>query len=166
MEVKWCSLIGVSGYCLWGRKTRSNQGFQVLPPSVAVTPISRTPPLTGFHVPRTSVSVAWSTPLRTISPASNCAFDHQQLAPIGHPSLVPYFSGCVVNTETLTLMSVGGLVVLPQHAAIEDEIYLSARDLGGRIVDVKRIPVADPEVKLAILASSTGCGFRRICRGC
>jgi len=38
---------------LWGRNKRSNHGFHVLPPSVEVTAVSRTPPLTAFHAPRT-----------------------------------------------------------------------------------------------------------------
>ena len=40
-------------HSLWGRNKRSNHGFHVLPLSVEVTAVSRTPPCAGFHVPRT-----------------------------------------------------------------------------------------------------------------
>ena len=43
-------------HSLWGRNKRSNHGFHVLPLSVEVTAVSRTPPCAGFHVPRTRVS--------------------------------------------------------------------------------------------------------------
>ena len=35
---------------LWGRNKRSNHGFHVLPPSVEVTAVSRTPLRAGFHI--------------------------------------------------------------------------------------------------------------------
>ncbi len=59
-----------ANHSLWGRSKRSNHGFHVLPPSVEVTAVSRTPLRAGFHIcgqefPR---PLRGPTPLKTISP--------------------------------------------------------------------------------------------------
>src|SRR5215475_5963511 len=58
----------VKVYGLCGRNMRSNQGFQVLPLSLETNAVSRTPPSTGFQMPRTRFGSAElaSSPVITI----------------------------------------------------------------------------------------------------
>lgn len=83
------------------------------------------------------------------------ALEYQQPASIRHPSLVPDFSGCVVDTEALAFHPVRVLIVFPQNASIEDLIHARSSDHRVWIVDVKRIPIAAPEVELAVLGRRT-----------
>jgi len=47
-------------------------------------------------------------------------------------------------------------VVLAQNAAIKYAIHSDTRHLGSRIINIKDIPVADPEVKLSMLRCDAG----------
>jgi len=51
------------------------------------------------------------------------AFDDQQLASIGYPTLVPHLSQCI-DTEALTLQTVCALMFFPQDAPIEYAIHM------------------------------------------
>ena len=89
------------------------------------------------------------------------AFDNKQLASIGHPnSGARPFSQSVIDSETLTFVSIRAFVVLPQDAATEYEINSGARDL-GRAANIKRVPITDPKLKLPVCRRSTGSGCGR-----
>jgi hypothetical protein len=83
------------------------------------------------------------------------AFDHEQSASVCDPTLMPRFSGGVVNTEALTFRSVRGLIILMHDAAIENAIDSNPRDRGGWFVGVKGIPITKPEIKLSIFGPRT-----------
>ena len=61
---------------------------------------------------------------------------------------------------TLTLVSVCTFLVFAQDAAIQDAINLGVRDLGGRVVEIKRVPITNPEIKLSVLGSRAGHGWQ------
>src|SRR5258708_30801575 len=50
------------------------------------------------------------------------AFNDEELAAIGDPSLMPHSSRVIVNTEALAFVAVDALVVLVNNAAIENAI--------------------------------------------
>ena len=57
-------------------------------------------------------------------------------------------------------MSICTFVVLAQDAAIQDAIYAGARHPDRRAVDVERVPITNPEIKLIILGRGARRGFR------
>jgi hypothetical protein len=93
--------------------------------------------------------------------ALQAAIELQYLAPICYPTLMPASARRVVDTETLTFVALGVLVVFPQNATIQDAIHVDPRHLLGRIVDVEHVPITNPEIELTVFRSGTG---RTLCR--
>src|SRR5262245_8931422 len=79
------------------------------------------------------------------------ALDHEQPSSIRYPTLMPDFSGCIVNAETLAFVTARVLVVLAQNATIEYGSHSDARDPGSWMINIKNIPIPDPEVELPML---------------
>src|SRR5258707_15846957 len=85
------------------------------------------------------------------------AFNDEELAAIGDPSLMPHSSRVIVNTEALAFVAVDALVVLVNNAAIENAIDAhtcvfcgGGQEEGG--------PIAKPEVESGVLKRSCGGG--------
>src|SRR5215469_6799535 len=83
------------------------------------------------------------------------SLDDEQLAAIGHPTLVPGFSGSIVDAETLTSLPGCVLIVLMHDAAIEQAG--NADPCRGRwAVVLEGVPIPQPEIELPVFRRRAG----------
>ena len=76
---------------------------------------------------------------------------------------MPNPSRRIVQTETLSFQAVCAFIVFTQDAAIEYAIHASPRD-DGCLAGFERVPVTEPEIKLAVLRTRTEGWFCELLR--
>src|SRR6266542_6921507 len=87
-------------------------------------------------------------------------FEGQQLAAVGHPGLVPDPARRVVDAEALAGQTVELLIDLKQGATVEDDVHASSRHELVSLVEPVGVPIAGPEVELAMFSRSAFGGRR------